>query len=202
MPTVVWLSWSAVSTTRHICVPDERSLCSFFSMLLHGFPSLAANHCCLESTMTGEGISPESLIIAPIGVEGSAHRTDVACRLSRSRRLSRLPTSLEFHQSLLLYSVTAWTQATWTALTRLGILPYVFVRAWSLAAAGLAFIMHQLLSSLIVRCACWRTTGQHVAGLLSLTNLPPTFIFADNSGRRSFLWRHLRVYSAAFVLAV
>jgi hypothetical protein len=40
--------------------------------------------------MTGVGVSPESLINAPRGVVGSVPRMDLACRLRRSWRSSRL----------------------------------------------------------------------------------------------------------------
>ena len=117
MPSVVLPCSCSVSTTRPIGVPDEGSSCSSFSLLLHALASLAANRCCLESKITGAGVSRDSLIKAPLGVVGSAPRTDLACRLRRSWRSSRLPTSLGSHQSSLPYSATAWTQATWTALT-------------------------------------------------------------------------------------
>jgi len=59
-------------TTLHISAPEERLLCCSFSLLLHVFSSLAANRCCLESKVTGAGVSPDSLISAPRGVVGSA----------------------------------------------------------------------------------------------------------------------------------
>jgi len=68
MSSVVRLCSCSISTTRHIGVPDEGSLCSSFSLLLHPFASLAANRCCLESKITGAGVSPDSLISAPLGV--------------------------------------------------------------------------------------------------------------------------------------
>jgi hypothetical protein len=114
--------------SSHIGAPEEGLWCSSFSLLLHAFVSLAANRCCLESRITGAGVSPDSLISAPCGVVGSAPRMDLACRLRRSWRSSRLPTSLGSHQSSLPYSATARTHATWTALTLSGTTPYVLVR--------------------------------------------------------------------------
>jgi hypothetical protein len=46
--------------------------------------SLAVNRCCLVSRATGAGVSPDSLIRAPIGVVGRAPRIDLACRLGMS----------------------------------------------------------------------------------------------------------------------
>jgi len=117
IPSVVWPCSCSFLTTLHIGALEAGFLCCSFNMLLHAFASLAVNHCCLESKITGVGVSPASLISAPRGVLGSAPRLDVACRFRRSRRSSRLPTSLGFHQSSLPYSATAWTHATWTALT-------------------------------------------------------------------------------------
>jgi len=88
------------------------------SLKLHAFVGLAANHCCLESVIIAAGVSPDSLIDASLGVVGSAPRMDWACWFRRSWRSSRLPTCLGSHQSLLAYSATTWTQATWTALTQ------------------------------------------------------------------------------------
>jgi len=101
MPLVVWPCLGTVLTALHIGAPEEGYLCSFFSLLLYAFSILAANHCCLESKITGAGVSPDSLISAPRGVVGSAPRMDLACRLRRSWRSSRLPTSLGSHQSSL-----------------------------------------------------------------------------------------------------
>jgi len=109
MPLVVRPCSCSFLTALHIGAPEEGFLCSSFSLLLHAFSILAANRCCLESKITGAGISPDSLISAPRGVVGSAPRMDLACRLRRSWRPSRLPTSLGSHQSSLPYSATAWT---------------------------------------------------------------------------------------------
>jgi len=149
--------------------------------------------CCMDSKIAGPGVSPESLISAPRGVMGSAPRIDLACRLRRSWRSSRLPASLGSHQSSLPYSATAWTHATWTALTLSGTTPYVVVRVRSLASAALAFFMHRLWCSLSVRCTSIQTPSQRVACLLNHMNPSPTFIFADSFGRRCFLWPRLRV---------
>jgi hypothetical protein len=144
MPSVVRPCSCSVSTTRHIGVQDKRSSCSSLGLLLHAFASLAANCCCLASKITYPGVSPDYRINAPLWVVGSAPRTDLACRLMRRWRSSRLPTSLGSHQSWLPYSATALTQATWTVHTLSATTPYVFVRAGSLAFAALAFFMHRM----------------------------------------------------------
>jgi len=143
MPSVVLPCSCSVSTTQHIGVPDEGSLCSSFSVLLHSFASLAANRCCLESTITGAGVSPDSLINVPVGVVGSAPWMHLACQLRRSWKSSCLPPSLGSHQSSLLHSATTWPRATCMALMLSGTTPYVFGRARSLASATLAFFMQR-----------------------------------------------------------
>jgi len=202
MPSVVQPCMCSITPTRHICVLDEGSFCSSFSLLLHAFASLTVTHCCLESKITGAGVSPDSLINAPLGDVGSVPRTDLACRLRRSWRLSRLLTSLGCHQSSLPYSATTWTQGTWTALTLYGTTLYVSVRVRSLASAALAFFMHRLWSSLNIKCGSIQTPSQRVACLLNGMNLFPTFIFAVSFGRRCFLWSSLCVNSAASVFAI
>jgi len=192
----------SVSTTRHIGVPDGGSSCSAFSFQQDVFAGLAANGCGLESKITGAGVSPDSLINAPLGVVGSAPRTDLACRLRRRWRSSRLPTSSASQQSWLPYSATAWTQAIWTALMLSGTTPYVFVKVCSLASVALAFLMHRLCCSSNVRCASIQTPSQCVACLLNYMNMFPTFIAAVSFGRRCFWWPHLRVNSAASVCVV
>ena len=68
MSLVVRLCSCSSSTTRHLSVPDEGSSGRSFSLLLHVFATLAANHCCLQSKITGVGVSPDSLIGVPRGV--------------------------------------------------------------------------------------------------------------------------------------
>jgi len=144
MPPVVRPCSCSSLTTLHIGAPEEGFRCNSFSLPLHASASLAANRCCLESKTTGAGVTPDSLISAPHGVVGSEPRMDLACRFRRSWRSSRLPASLGSHQRSLPYRATAWTHATWTALTLSGTMPYVMVRVRSLASAALAFFMHQL----------------------------------------------------------
>jgi len=84
MPLIVRPCSCSFLTTLHIGAPEEGLLCSSFSLPLHAFSSLAANRCCLESKVTGAGVSPDSLISAPRGVVGSAPRIDLACQLRRS----------------------------------------------------------------------------------------------------------------------
>jgi len=189
-------------TTLHIGAPEEGFPSSSFSLLLHESASLAAIGCCLESKITGAGVSPDSLISTPRGVVGSAPRMDLACRLRRSWRSSRLPISLGSHQRSLPYSATAWTHATWTALTLSGTMPYVVVRVQSLASAALAFFMHLLFCSLNVRCASIQTPSQHVAWVLNRMTPLPTRIFAVSFGRRCLLWPCLCVNCAASIVAV
>jgi hypothetical protein len=171
-------------TAQHTGVPEEWFWCSFLSFLLHAFANLSTKRCCLDSKIPGAGVSPESLIGAPHAVVGSAPRIDLACRSSRSWRSSRLPASLGCHQSSLPYSATAWTHATWKALTISGTTAYVFVRVQSLASAALAFFMHQLCCSWRVRCASIQTSSQRVACLLNCMNPSLTFIFAVSFGPR------------------
>jgi hypothetical protein len=79
MPSIVRPYSCSFLTTLHIGAPEEGLLCSSFSLLLHAFSIHAANCCCLESKVTGAGISPDSLIRAPRRVVGSASRMDLAC---------------------------------------------------------------------------------------------------------------------------
>jgi hypothetical protein len=202
MPLVVRPCSCSFLTTLHIGAPEEGLLCSSFSMLLHAISSLAANRCYLESRVTGAGVSPDSLISAPRGVEGRAPRMDLGCRLRRSWRSSRLPISLGSHHSLLPYSATAWTHATWTARTLSVTMPYVLVSDRSLPSAALAFFIHRLCCSLNVRCASIVTPSQHVACVLNRMDPFLTFIFAVSFGRRCFLWPRRCVNSAASVFAV
>jgi len=123
VPSVVRPCSCSSLITLHIDAPEEGLWSSSFSLLLHAFVSLAVNHCCLESKITGTGVSPNSRITAPCGVVGSAPKMDLGCRLRRSWRSSRLPTSLGSHQSSLPYSATASTHASWTALTLSGTMP-------------------------------------------------------------------------------
>jgi len=202
MPLVVRPCSCYFPTTLHIGAPEEGLLCSSFTLLLHASSSLAANRCCLDSMVTGAGVSPDSLISAPCGVVGSAPRMDLACRLRRSWRLSHLPTSLGSHQSSLPYSATAWTHATRTASTLSGTTLYVLVSDRSLASAALAFSMPRLRCSLNVKCASIQTPSQHVGCVLNRMDPFPTLIFADSYGRRCFLWPRLRVNSGTSVFAV
>jgi len=202
MPLVVQPCSCAFLTALHIGAPEKGFLCSSFSLQLHAFSILAVNRCCLESKITGAGVSPDSLISAPRGVVGSASWMDLNWRLRRSWRSSRLPTSLGSHQSSLPHSATAWTHATWTALTLSGTTPYVLVRVRSLASVALAFFIHRLWCSLNVRCATIHTPSQRVACTLNRMDSFPTLIFAVSFGRRCFLWPRLRVNSATSIFAV
>jgi len=177
MPSIVQPCSCSFLTTLHIGAPEDVLLFSSFSLLLHAFSSLAANRCCLDSKVTGAGVSPDYLIGAPRGVVCSATRIDLACRLMRSWRSSCLPTSLGSHQSWLPYSATTWAHATWTARTLSGTTPYVLVSDRSLASAALAFFMHRLWCSLNVRCASIQTPSQRVACALNRMDPFPTLIF-------------------------
>jgi len=147
MPSVVRLCSCVFLTTLHISAPELGYWCSFCSLLLPVWSSIGVNRCCLESKITGAGASPYSLISAPSGAWGSAPRMDLACRLRRNLRLSRLLISLGSHQSSPPYCATAWTHGSWTALELSGTTPYVFVRVRRLASAALAFFMHQFCQS-------------------------------------------------------
>jgi len=194
-------SWHCL-IALHIGAPEEGLWCICLSLLPHSFTSVAVNRCFLESTITGAGVSPDYLISAPCGVVGSAPRMDLACRLRRSWRSSCLPTSLGSHQSSLPYSATAWTHATWAALTLSGTTPYILVRVQSLAFAALAFIMHRLCWSINIRCASIQTPSPRVTCVLNHVIPFRTLIFVVSFGRRCFLWPRLRLISAVSVFAV
>jgi len=181
MPLVVRPCSCGFMTTLHIGAPEAGLLCSSYSLVQPSFCSLTANRCCLECKHTGAGVSPNSLISAPRGVVGCAPRMDQACRLRRSRRSSRLPTSLGSHQNSVPYSATAWTRATWTARTLSGTTPYFLVSDRSLASAALAFFMHPLWCALNVRCACIQTPSQRVACALNRMDPLPTSVSNGSS---------------------
>jgi len=202
MPSVVRPCSCTFFTALENGTLEEGPWCRFRHVLLHAFASLAVKRCCLDSKINGAGVSPESLINAPRGIVGSAPRIDLARRLTRSWGSSHLLALLGSHLSSLSYSATAWTHATWTALTLSGTTPYVFVRVWSLAFAASGLFMHQWWCSLSVRCASIQTPSQHVAWLLNRMNPSLTLIFAVSFDRRCLLWPRLRVNSAASVFAV
>jgi len=168
-------------------------------LLLHPCSDLAVNRCCLESNVTGTGVSPDSLIDAPAGVVGSMPWMDLGCRLRRSWRLFRLPTSLGSHQSSLPYRATTWKQTTWTAIMLSGTTPYVLVSLRSLASAGLLFFIHRLWCSLNVRCASIQTPSQLVACAVNRMDQFLTLICAVRFGWRWFLWPRLHGISAAAI---
>jgi hypothetical protein len=97
MPSVLRPCSCSLLTARYICAPEEGFLFSSLSLLVHAFSILAANRCCLESKINTAGVSSDSQISAPRGVVGLAPRMDLACRLWRSCRSSRLLTSLGSH---------------------------------------------------------------------------------------------------------
>jgi hypothetical protein len=132
----------------------------------------------------------------------SPARMDLACRLRRSSRSSHLPASLGSHQSSLPDSATAWTQATWTALTLTGTMPYVVVRVHSLASAVVDFFMHLLYCSLTLICPSNQTPSHRASCLLNHTTSLLTIIFAPSFARACFQWPRPNVDSAASVFAV
>jgi hypothetical protein len=71
-------------TTLHIGAPWEGIWCNSFSMLLNASGCHAANHCCLESMLTGARVNPDSLISGPCTVVRSASTIDLAWRLTRT----------------------------------------------------------------------------------------------------------------------
>jgi hypothetical protein len=202
MPSVVGPGSSSYLTGLYLGALEKELLCSSFGLLLHGFSSLAAKRCSLESKVTGFGVSPDSLINAHRGAVGSSPRMALACRLRGSWRSSQLPTSLGSHQSSLPYGATAWTYATWTAHSLSGTSPYALVCDRSQANAALACFMHRLWCSINVRCAAVQMPSPHVACPLNCMHPFPTLIFAFSLGWRCFLWPCLRVNSAASVCAV
>jgi len=202
MPSVVRRCSCSFFTAPHTGALEEGFWCSFLSLSLQVFASLAAKRCCLDSRIMGVGVSPESLIKASCGVGGSAPRIDLACRLRRNWSCSRLPASLGSHHSSLPYSATPWTCATWTAPTLSSTTLYVIVSVRSLANAALAFFIHRVWCSWSVRCSSIQTPSQHVACLLNRMKPSPTLIFAVSFGQMCIVWPRLRVNSAASVLAV
>jgi hypothetical protein len=127
-----------------ISAQEEELWCTSFSLLLHVFDSLAVNPCCLESRMTGTGLSRDSLINAPWEVGGNTPWMDLSCRLRTSSRSSRLPTAWGSHPLSLQYRATSRTQATWTYLTLSCTVPCILGRNRSLASAAMAFIIPRL----------------------------------------------------------
>jgi len=200
--TLVLSGRSSLLTTLHIGALEERLRCNSFSLLPHASDSLTANRSCLESQISGAGVSPDYLISAHCGVVFCAPSMDLACRLSGSWRLSHSPTSSGSHQSSLLYCVTAWTQATWTALSHSRSMLNVVVRVRSLASAALAFFMHRLCCSLNVRSASIQTPSQHVTCVFNCMNPLPTLIIAVSLGWRCFVWPVQHMKSATSILAV
>ena len=157
LPSLVRPCTCSFLITLHIGALEEWMWCSSFSMQRHVCVNLAVNRCCLESKITGSGVSPDSLIIARSGVVGCAPRMDLDRGLRRSWRSSCLPTSGGSHQRSLPYSATAWTHATWTALTLSGTEQYLLEFVLILASVDLALWMHWLCCSLNVRCASIET---------------------------------------------
>jgi hypothetical protein len=176
-------------------------LCNSFHLILDAFPSLAAYCCCVESKVTGAGVSLDSLISEPRRVVCSALMMDLTCHLGRSWRSSRLPTSMVPSQSSLPYSATAWTHATLTASTLSATMLYVLVCDRILASAVLAFFMNRLWYSSNIRYPSSQTPCKHVACMLNRINPFPILICAVSCGRRCFLWPCLCVISAASVFA-
>jgi len=117
VPSVVRPCSCSTLITLHIGAPEEGLWSSSFSLLLHAFASLAVIRCCLQSKITGAGVNPNSLFGAPCRVVCSAPRINLACRLRRSWRSSRLPTTPGSHGGSLPYSATAWLHATSTPHT-------------------------------------------------------------------------------------
>ena len=122
---------------------------------------------------------------------------DLPRRLRSSWRLSRLPNGLGYHQSLLPISVTACIHVTWMALPLSGTSPDVFVRVLSVVFTALAFFMHQLWCSLIVRCTCIQIPRQQITTLLNCIKSFRTLIVNVSVACRCFFWPCLHVNSAA-----
>jgi hypothetical protein len=170
--------------TLNIEAPEEGFRCSSWCMLLHVSASLATKCYCLQSKVTCPGVTPDYLTSGPHGVVRSKPKMDVACRLRRSWRSSPLRTSLRSHHSTDIYSATAWTYATWPALTMAGTITYIVVSVRTLPSADLAFFIHRLFRSLNVRCASFLIPSKHVTCVLSYTNLLRTVISAVSFGLR------------------
>jgi len=71
-------------TALHIGAPQEGFLCSCCRLLLHALSSVAANRCCLESKISGTGVSSDSLISAYRRVMGSVPRMKLASQWKKS----------------------------------------------------------------------------------------------------------------------
>jgi len=189
-------------TTLHIGSLEERFWCSSISLPLFAFASLTVNLDCLESKISGAGVSPDFLSSAPGGVMGSYPRMDLACRLRRSWRPSRLPTSLGSHWSLLPYSATAWMHPTSMALTLSGTTQYVVVRVLSKLSTALAFFRHQLCCSSNIRCSSIQMTSKCGACVSIRMNLFPTIIVVVSFGRMCFPLPCLHVHGVTSIFGV
>lgn len=144
LPSVIWLCSCSVLTPLHIGVLEEGFWSSSFILIVYAFASPAVNHCCLQSNITGVGVSPASHSSTLCGVMGSAARMDFACQFRRSWRSSRTSTSMRSHQHSLPSSATAQTQAILRDLTHSGPTLYTFIMVTSVALAALEYFMHWL----------------------------------------------------------
>lgn len=201
MRSVVLPCSCSILITVHIGALDVRLWHTSFSLLLHVFASLAVNCCWLQSKMVRGGDSWYCLICVACIVVRSALRMDLACWLIWSWRLSCLHTSQGSHQSSLTYSVTAWMQATWAALTLSRTTPYGVVRVWSLASVCVAFFVHWLCCFLNVRCASINTPSLDITGVSNQMIHFLTLIFGVCWGWKCVLWPCLHVNSTASVIA-
>jgi len=152
MPSVVCARACSFCTTQPTSSLEVGFQCGLLDLLLDAFASVAGNRSHREPEIGGVGFYCESPINSPCGVVGSAPGIHLPRRLRSSWRLSRLPKGLGYHQSLLPISVTAWIHVTWMALPLSGTSPDVFVCILSVVSTALAFFMHQLWCSWIVRC--------------------------------------------------
>ena len=156
-------------------MPHKWSSYTSHKLLLHSFPRFTAYHSCLESKITGAGVSLNLLLSACCGVMRSQCMADLACGLKMSWRLSRMATSLGSHHNSLPKFATAWMQAAYIACSLSGITTYILVRVQSLATAGLTFFADCLWCFLNIRCASIQLPSKRVTSLLSHISPFPSF---------------------------
>lgn len=198
---VLPLSWSFLPTL-HTGAPEDTFWFRSFSLLQHACDSLVGIFCCLDSRIADRGGNIYSFVSVPHGVVGSMPRMDLTFRLEKVRRLSRVATSLDSHQSSFPYSTTTWTHATWTVFRHSGTVIYVSVRVWNFASTALTCVLHLLCYSFTVRGALIQMPCQLITCLTNHCSPSLTLFYAFSFGSRRLLLPHLHTTSATSIVAV